>query len=143
MARAAENGSTHGGSFGILDDIVGMAGSVINNRKHNAAAKLAELADSLRNVAESVPDIAMFKDYADIIAHNVESLADYVTESDFDTILSDVGEFMRKHPAVAIAGSVTGGLVLGHIVKGAISDALVDDEISTSSKKPKTRKRKS
>ncbi len=120
MAKSSTSGrkrNGNGGSrHGILDDILAMAGSLAGSRKDYAAAKLETLAESVREFATAVPEIPNLEAYASAAANSLEGLADYVNESDFETMVEDAREFARNHPVVTLAGTVAAGLVVAQMV---------------------------
>jgi hypothetical protein len=115
MAKSSTSGrgrNGNGGSRGIFDDILGMAGSLAGSRKDYAATKLETLAESVREFASAVPEIPNVEAYARTAAESLEGLAQYITESDVETMVEDAREFARNHPVVTLAGTVAAGLIV-------------------------------
>lgn len=111
-SRSRKRNGNGGGTHGIFDDILAMAGSLAGSRKDYAAAKLETLAETVREYAAAVPGIPNFKTYANAAAGSLEGLADYVTESDLETMVGDARQFARAHPMATLAGSIAAGLIV-------------------------------
>ncbi|MGQ0485327.1 MAG: hypothetical protein ACT4SY_08270 [Hyphomicrobiales bacterium] len=108
------NGGSNGGggSYHIFDDVLAMAGSLAKSRKDYAAGKLESLAGVVRDFSGALPDMPNFRAYASEAAHSLEGLADYVTESDLETMAGDAREFVRAHPMATLAGSIAAGIIV-------------------------------
>ena len=109
------NGANHRGLF---DDMLAMAGSLAGSRKDYAAAKIETLAESVREIATAVPGIPNFTQYANAAAGSLEGLAEYVTESDLETMVNDARQFARTHPMATLAGSIAAGLIVSQMMSG-------------------------
>jgi|GEM_PF-3036766 len=101
----------------IVDDILAMAGSLAGSRKDYAAAKLETLAESVREFATAVPEIPNLEAYASAAANSLEGLADYVNESDLETMVDDARDFARNHPMITLAGGLAAGLVVAQMMQ--------------------------
>lgn len=101
----------------IVDDVLAMAGSLAGSRKEFAAAKLETLAESVREFATAVPEMPNLEAYAKTAADSLEGLADYVNESDFETMFDDARDFARNHPVITLAGAIAAGLVVAQMMQ--------------------------
>ncbi len=110
--RTRKRNGNGSGSHGLFDDILAMAGSLAGSRKEYAATKLETLAESVREIATAVPGIPNFTAYANAAAGGLEGLADYVTENDVETMVSDARQFARTHPMATLAGGIAAGLIV-------------------------------
>lgn len=121
MAKSSRTGRRRRGGggarrHGLFEDILAMAGTLAGSRKDYAAAKLETLAESVREFAAAVPEIPNLEAYASAAASNLEGLAEYVNESDFETIVEDAREFAKQHPMVTLVGTVAAGLVVAQVM---------------------------
>lgn len=121
MAKSSRAGQRKRGGGGarrhsLIDDLLSMAGSLAGSRKDFAAAKLETLAESVREFAAAIPEIPNLESYANAAAGSLEGLADYVNESDFDTMVDDARDFAREHPVVTLAGTIAAGLVVAQMM---------------------------
>ncbi len=132
------NGGT---SNGIFDGILAMAASLADSRRDNAASMLGTFAGSVRGVADAMPDMGVLREYAGAVAESLEGLADYVIETDIETLASDAGDFMRQHPVVTITGSVAAGLVVAQIVKANMASSSGDEKPKRARRKSKKQKK--
>ena len=101
----------------FVDDLLAMAGSLANSRKEYAAAQLEELADSVRQFTDSMPEIPTVKAYASTAADSLEQLAGYVVESDVAQMVDDMRDFARRHPLATFGGSIALGLAVTQIIQ--------------------------
>lgn len=136
---AKGNRGNNGSSNGILDSLLAMAGGLADSRRDNAAALLGDFAESIRTVIETVPGLESLRNYADAAAESLEGLAQYVSETELETIASDAGDFMRQHPVMTITGSVAAGLAVAQMVKASTgsSSSFEEEEMPRARRKPK------
>ena len=116
-ARRRKTNGNGSRSHSIVDDILAMAGSLAGSRKDYAAAKLETLAESVREFATAVPEIPNLEAYASAAANTLEGLADYVNESDLETMVDDARDFARNHPMITLAGGIAAGLVVAQMMQ--------------------------
>lgn len=135
------NKGNGGSSNGIFDGLLAMAGSLADSRRDNAAAMLGTFAESIRGVVEAMPGMGTLKNYADAAAESLDGLADYVIETDLETIASDAGDFMRQHPVMTITGSVAAGLVVAQMVKASAGSSPEDEAPKRAPRKSKKQKK--
>jgi len=116
--RRRNGGSSgNGHSYRIFDDVLAMAGSLAKSRKTFAAAKLESLAQSARDFAGTMPDMPNIKTYANVTAQSLEGLADYVMDSDLETMAGDARQFARAHPLATLVVSIAGGVIVTQMIK--------------------------
>jgi hypothetical protein len=101
----------------FIDDILSMAGSLANSRREYAAAQLGSLAESVRQITDTMPNVPTVRAYAITAAESLEELADYVSESEVNDMIVDAREFTRRHPLATFGGSIAAGLLLTQIVQ--------------------------
>ncbi len=121
MAKSSRAGQRQRGGdgarrHGLFEDLLAMAGTLAGSRKEYAAAKLETLAESVREFAAAVPEIPNLESYASAAADSLEGLAEYVNESDFETMVRDARDFAREHPVVTLAGTIAAGLVAAQMM---------------------------
>ncbi len=117
--RVRDRDGRNGPAF--FDDILNMAGSLASSRKDYAAAQLENVADSVRQFTDAMPEIPTMKAYAEAAADTLEDLAAYVTESDLSEIAADAREFTHRHPLMTLGGSIVAGLVITQLVQARTS----------------------
>ncbi len=105
----------------FLDDILSMVGGLANSRKEYAAAQLENLAQSVRQFTDAMPDVPTVRAYATTAAESLEQLADYVVESDLSEMVRDAGEFTRRHPVATFGGSIAAGVLLTQIMQSRVA----------------------
>ena len=101
----------------FLDDLLAMAGSLVNSRKDHASSQIEDLADSMRQFSDALPSLPIVKAYAEATADSLEDLAGYVLESDLPDIIADARQLARRHPLLTFGGSVVAGLVLTQLMQ--------------------------
>jgi hypothetical protein len=97
--------------------MLAMAGSLAGSRKNFAAANLESLARSARDFAGAMPDLPNVKAYASVAAESLERLANYVMDSDLETMAGDARKFARAHPMATPAASIAGGLIVTQMIQ--------------------------
>lgn len=105
--KAATNGHRQ---HGIYDEVLSVAGTLMRGQKNFGAEKLASLADATREFAASMPEMPNFQVYVDSAAKQLEDLAGYVLETDFEAMIDDAGSFARRHPLATIGLGIAAGL---------------------------------
>src|SRR4051794_9199994 len=95
-----------------VDDRSTQAGQQVSS----AAGDARSIAEELRNQGKEQP-----AKLAEQAAQRVESLGDYLTRSDGDTILSDLEDFGRRQPWAVIAGGLALGFAASRFLKASSS----------------------
>lgn len=105
-------------------------GRVAQDKKDRTAERVGSygsaLHESAKSLEENDPNIAWLAHRA---ADRLQSVADYVRESDFGRLRSDAEDVARRHPAAFFGGLFVAGLVLGNVLKA--SRRKVDDDFTT------------
>lgn len=70
--------------------------------------------ESAKNFEQQDPNIAWATHR---VADRIQSVADYVRNSDFDDLRADAENFARRHPVAFFGGLFLGGLVIGNLLK--------------------------
>jgi hypothetical protein len=113
--RSNANGNARDSS-GLFEDILAIAGALTRQTKDHAAQKLEKFAESTRGVAEAMPDMPQFRGYLAATANGMEELADYVMESDLQTMAEDANAFARAHPVTTLAGTIVAGALSSQLL---------------------------
>jgi hypothetical protein len=92
---------------------------VLNVRKLQASAELSTLGEAFREASQTLkrkqsPTAA---EYADAAAGWVEQGARYIDEADFDDLIADVQDLVRRQPAVFLAGMFVAGVAAARFLK--------------------------
>lgn len=105
---------------GALSDAKERVGRVVLDQKGMAADRVGGYSSAVRETARSLeqedPNVAHFARQA---ADRIESVADYLRESDFNRIRQDAEGVARRHPALFMGGMILAGLVLGNLAKAS------------------------
>ena len=106
---------------GLADRAQSTARDQVDQRSTQAGEQVSSLAGDLRSVGEQLrsQDNAKGAHVADQVAQRAERVGGYLTESDADRILSDIEDFGRRQPLLALAGGVVLGLAAARFLKAS------------------------
>ncbi|HEX5758120.1 MAG TPA: hypothetical protein VF121_02905 [Thermoanaerobaculia bacterium] len=107
----------------------GRVEGLVAERKDLAAARLDELAGSLRDTASRLEGqpVGPLAQYADVAAEQVDKVTRYLRERDLEGLFDDVQEFARRRPELFLGGTFLAGLLLARFLKSS-GERLADDE---------------
>ena len=93
---------------------------VAGEQKDNAADRIGSYSSAFRESVKSIeqedPNVAYFANQA---ADQIESVASYIRDSDFNRLRRDAEGLARRHPALFMGGMLVAGLVLGNLAKAS------------------------
>jgi hypothetical protein len=96
------------------------AGRFVAEKKETTANRIGSYSsafhDTARTLEEKDPNIAWFTHQT---ADRLQSVADYVRNSDFSQLRQDAENLARRHPATFFGGMFLAGLIVGNIVKAS------------------------
>jgi hypothetical protein len=97
------------------------AESQVSGGKERAAESLGGVAKALRHTGEQLrsQDQGGLTDYVVRAADKVEAASDYLQGRSLRDVISDVGDFARREPALFIGSAFTVGLLGGRFFKSA------------------------
>jgi hypothetical protein len=124
----------------MFGDVLSMASTVAESRKHQAAERLSELASAARNFTRTVEDWPYLRDYTDAAASRIDDLAEYVDSTDVPEMLDDMASFAKRQPMATLALGLAAGLVTTQLMRGR--NGLMGTSRSGSSGKTATRRRR-
>lgn len=124
----------------MFGDVLSMASTVAESRKHQAAERLSELASAARNFTNTVEDLPYLRDYTDAAANRIDELAEYVGRTDVTEMLEDMASFAKRQPMATLALGLAAGLVTTQLMRGR--DGLMSTNQGGSSGKASTRRRR-
>jgi hypothetical protein len=104
----------------MFGDVLSMASTVAESRKHQAAERLSELASAARNFTNTVEDLPYLRDYTDAAANRIDELAEYVDRTDVPEMLDDIASFARRQPMATLALGLAAGLVTTQLMRGRV-----------------------
>jgi hypothetical protein len=104
----------------MFGDVLSMASTVAESRKHQAAERLSELASAARNFTNTVEDLPYLRDYTDAAAIRIDELAEYVDRTDVPEMLDDIASFARRQPMATLALGLAAGLVTTQLMRGRV-----------------------
>jgi hypothetical protein len=102
----------------MFGDVLSMASTVAESRKHQAAERLSELASAARNFTNTVEDLPYLRDYTDAAANRIDELAEYVGRTDVTEMLEDMASFAKRQPMATLALGLAAGLVTTQLMRG-------------------------
>jgi len=105
-----------GQAKGRIRDQVDQRSTDAGQRVSTVAQDVRSVGDELRKQGKDQP-----AKLADQAAQRAESLGDYLTRSDGDTILSDLEDFGRRQPWAVIAGGLALGFAASRFLKASSS----------------------
>jgi hypothetical protein len=116
---ARRSAFSRGANYGqrIFGDVLAMASTVAESRKHVAAERLNELASATRNFTSTVEDLPYLRDYTDAAAERINEFADYVDRTEIPEMLEDMASFAKRQPMATLALSVAAGLVTTQLMR--------------------------
>jgi ElaB/YqjD/DUF883 family membrane-anchored ribosome-binding protein len=101
----APNGSSH-----LYDDVLSLAGTLLRDRKEIGGRRLMELSESVRDMAQTLPEMPNLASYVGTTADSLTDLADYISGSELETIVGDANQFARRHPMMTMGIAAAAGL---------------------------------
>lgn len=101
----APNGSSH-----LYDDVLSLASTLLRDRKEIGGRRLMELSESVRDMAQTLPEMPNLASYVGTTADSLTDLADYISGSELETIVSDANQFARRHPMMTMGIAAAAGL---------------------------------
>ncbi|HEU4945238.1 MAG TPA: hypothetical protein VFT10_08755 [Solirubrobacterales bacterium] len=93
----------------------------VDQRSTQAGEKVSGTAQDLRSVGEELRNQGKETPakLADQGAERIERLGSYLSESDADTLLSDIEDFGRRQPLVVLAGGLVVGMAAARFLKAS------------------------
>ena len=111
-------------------EVVGQAtrqvSSLITDQKERAADRLGSLAGALRKAAQTLGHDELgsrVEHYAKRAAEQVDSMSDYVRQTELQTFVHDTGQFARRRPEVFIGTAFLTGLFAARFLKASGANA--------------------
>lgn len=104
------------------------ATSAIDDKKANIAQGLTSVADTLRQVGDSVKPPAgepankvaeLTTQYTETLSQQVEKLSGYLERQDLRGLMSDLEGFARRNPAVFLGGAFALGILAARFLKSS------------------------
>ena len=124
---------------GILDKVRSggekLSGQAADRAKDLLSQGIERSAEALANVGKLIGDTAAgiderlgeeYGDYARRAAETIEGAANSLAAKDPEELIDDTREFIRRSPAVALAGAAIVGFALARLIKSGLSSG--DDE---------------
>lgn len=102
----------------MFGDVLAIASTVAESRKHMAAERLAELASATRNFTTTVEDFPYLRNYTDSAAERIDEFAEYVDHTDIPEMLGDAATFAKRQPMATLALGLAAGLMTTQLVRG-------------------------
>ena len=112
-----------------------LSGQAADRAKDLLSQGIERSAEALANVGKLIGDTAAgiderlgeeYGDYARRAAETIEGAANNLAAKDPEELIDDTREFIRRSPAVALAGAAIVGFALARLIKSGLSSG--DDE---------------
>jgi hypothetical protein len=121
--RAAALHSNYGQR--MFGDVLSMASTVAESRKHMVSERLAQLASAARDFSSEIDDLPAVHDFADAVVSRIEKLAAYVDDTDVSDMLDDIASFARRQPGTTVALGVVAGLIATQLLRNRPASAVL------------------
>src|SRR4051794_39592029 len=109
QAKSKTSGSNYGQQ--LLDDVLSVASTLIRSQKTFGAERLQAFAGATREYAGSLTDISSVQNYVSLAADSVDTLANYISDTDLDDMIADASAFAKRQPFATMAVAVALGLI--------------------------------
>ena len=102
-----------------LRDARERAGSTFTETRQQAAERMGGIGSAVRRTGESLrgEDQGRFADVADNVARQIDRMADYLRDSDGQTMARDIENLARRQPALVFAGAFAIGVLAARFFK--------------------------
>jgi hypothetical protein len=121
--RAAALHSNYGQR--MFGDVLSMASTVAESRKHMVSERLAQLASAARDFSSEIDDLPAVHDFANAVVSRIEKLAAYVDDTDVSDMLDDIASFARRQPGTTVALGVVAGLIATQLLRNRPASAVL------------------
>jgi len=104
-----------------LRDARERAGSTFTDTRRQAADRIGGVGSAFHRTGETLreEDQARFADVADNVARQIDRVADYLRDSDGQTIARDIESLTRRQPALVFAGAFAIGVLAARFFKSS------------------------
>jgi hypothetical protein len=133
-SRASTSGAVmdklRSGSDRLSEQAAGKARDFLGQGIERSAEAIANVGKLVGDTASGLDDRLgeEYGDYARRAAEALENTANRLASKDPDELIDDTRNFVRKSPAIALAGAAIAGFALARLVKSGFSSADEDDE---------------
>jgi len=116
----------------MFGDVLSMASTVAESRKHMVSKRLSELATTAKDLSNEIDDLPYVRDLADAAVSGIEKLAAYVDDTDVPDMFDDMASLARRQPGATVALGVVAGLIATQLLRNRpISADLHSEERSS------------
>jgi hypothetical protein len=115
-SRAGTAGKANGNN--LFDDALSMASTLTRGRKQTEAKRLKDISLATREFSATLEDFPHLRSYADAAADGIDSIADYVEETELQDMVSDLADMARRQPIATIALTIAAGVAAAQIARG-------------------------
>ncbi len=119
-AGTARSTARHDGPR-LYDDVLALVRTLSRDRMAASGRQILHMSEALRDVARALPDMPNLGAYAMATADSLDDAADYVSDSDIESVLRDASAFARHHPVMTVALAATAAVAAVHYFR---SDAM-------------------
>jgi ElaB/YqjD/DUF883 family membrane-anchored ribosome-binding protein len=112
---------SRGFSNQLFGNAISLAGVIARNGKDLGAEKILALADATRSYSGTVASVPNVREYVTLAAESLEGLAEYVTDTEFEKMIDDAGDFARRHPWAVVGAGLAAGLLAAQILRAGVA----------------------
>jgi ElaB/YqjD/DUF883 family membrane-anchored ribosome-binding protein len=112
---------SRGFSNQLFGNAISLAGVIARNGKDLGAEKILALADATRSYSGTVASVPNVREYVTLAAESLEGLAEYVTDTEFEKMIDDAGDFARRHPWAVVGAGLAAGLLTAQLLRAGVA----------------------
>lgn len=101
----------------MFEDVLSMASTVAESRKHMIAERLSELASAAKDFGEATDELPYLREYTAATASGIDTVAAYVDRTDVPEMFDDLSSFARRQPLATLVLGVAAGLIVTQILR--------------------------
>jgi hypothetical protein len=101
----------------LFNDALSMASTLTRSRKQTEAKRLKDISLATREFSATLEDFPHLRSYADAAADGIDSVADYVEETELQDMVSDLAEMARRQPLATMALTIAAGVAAAQIAR--------------------------
>lgn len=101
----------------LFTDMKAMGSALLESRKIAGAERLSGLAEAAQTLSGSLEDTPILQQYADQAAEGLDSLANYVENTEIEDILEDAIEMAKMQPILTLTLAIAGGAIMTQMLR--------------------------
>lgn len=116
----------------IYDTAAKKASSTIDEQKSNLAGGLADIAETIRQIGDSIGGekqptgiVKVATNYGNTLADKVEGFSSYLDDRNLKDMMGDVEDLAHRNPALFLGGAFALGIVAARFLKSSSNQSLM------------------